>query len=387
MYNFDELIPRKGTDSVKYDLRREVFGDDGVIPMWVADMDFRTPDFIVDAVKRRAAHEIYGYSIRGNEWYQALIRWLNRRHGWKTEKDWIVFSPGIVPAINMAVLSYTQPGDSIIVQPPVYTPFLEAVKNHGRTLVYNPLKAENGRLNMDMDDLERKAAMGAKMLILSSPHNPGGSVWTRDELTAMMQICLRYDMIVFSDEIHSDLVYFENKHTVLATLSPEVARRVVTAVAPSKTFNIAGMATSALIISDDGLRQRFSKTIENLHVGLGNLFGNIAAQAAYTYGDKWLDELLNYLSANLDLAEAFFKTQMPQIKMFRPQGTYLVWLDCRGLNMNDNELRDFMIHKAGLGLNEGCSFGPGGEGFMRMNVACPQATLREALEKLKKAVK
>jgi len=387
MYNFDELIPRKGTDSVKYDLRREVFGDDGVIPMWVADMDFRTPDFIVDAVKRRAAHEIYGYSIRGNEWYQALICWLDRRHGWKTEKDWIVFSPGIVPAINMAVLSYTQPGDSIIVQPPVYTPFLEAVKNHGRTLVYNPLKAENGRLNMDLDDLEQKAAMGAKMLILSSPHNPGGSVWTRDELTAMMQICLRYDMIVFSDEIHSDLVYPENKHTVLATLSPEVARKVVTAVAPSKTFNIAGMATSALIISDDGLRQRFSKTIENLHVGLGNLFGNIAAQTAYTYGDKWLDELLNYLSGNLDVAEAFFKTQMPQIKMFRPQGTYLVWLDCRGLNMNDNDLRDFMIHKAGLGLNEGCSFGPGGEGFMRMNVACPQATLREALEKLKKAVK
>ncbi len=387
MYNFDELIPRKGTDSVKYDLRREVFGDDGVIPMWVADMDFRTPDFIVDAVKRRAAHEIYGYSIRGNEWYQALIRWLDRHHGWKTEKDWIVFSPGIVPAINMAVLSYTQPGDSIIVQPPVYTPFLEAVKNHGRTLVYNPLKAENGRLNMDLNDLEQKAAMGAKMLILSSPHNPGGSVWTCDELTAMMQICLRYDMIVFSDEIHSDLVYPENKHTVLATLSPEVARRVVTAVAPSKTFNIAGMATSALIISDDGLRQRFSKTIENLHVGLGNLFGNIAAQAAYTYGDKWLDELLNYLSGNLDVAEAFFKTQMPQIKMFRPQGTYLVWLDCRGLNMNDNDLRDFMIHKAGLGLNEGCSFGPGGEGFMRMNVACPQATLREALEKLKKAVK
>lgn len=386
MYDFDEIIPRQGTDCVKYDLRETFFGDASVLPMWVADMDFRTPDFIVDAVKRRATHEIYGYSIRGASWYNALISWLDRRHSWVVQKDWIVFSPGVVPALNIAVLAYTQPGDAIIVQPPVYFPFFSAVEKHGRKLVYNPLKLENGRLGIDFDDLAEKAKQGAKMLFLCNPHNPGGSVWSKDELTTLFHICKEYNILIFSDEIHSDLVLRGNKHTVLAKVAPETSDLVITAIAPSKTFNLAGMATSALVIPNEDLRHRFSETIENLHISHGTLFGNVASQAAYTNGDQWLGELLDYLRRNIDMAESYFHKQIPRIKMIRPEATYLVWLDCRDLGFSDEELRDFMIKKARLGLNEGRTFGPGGSGFMRMNMACPLAMLKDALERLKNAV-
>lgn len=386
MYDFDEIIPRHGTDCVKYDLRQAFFGDAGVLPMWVADMDFRTPDFIVDAIKRRATHEIYGYSIRGSSWYSALISWLERRHSWTVQKDWIVYSPGVVPALNMAVLAYTQPGDAIIVQPPVYFPFFSAVEKHGRKLVYNPLKLENGRLYMDFSDLAEKAKQGAKMLFLCNPHNPGGSVWSKDELTTLFQICREHNILIFSDEIHSDLVLRGSKHTVLAKVAPETSDLVITAIAPSKTFNLAGMATSALVIPNEDLRHRFAETIENLHISLGTLFGNVASQAAYTYGDQWLGELLDYLWRNIEMAEAYFLKHIPQIKMIRPEATYMVWLDCSELGLNDDELRDFMIKKARLGLNEGRTFGPGGSGFMRMNVACPMAVLKDALEMLKNAV-
>jgi len=386
MYDFDEIIPRQGTDCVKYDLREAFFGDSGVLPMWVADMDFRTPDFVVDAVKRRATHEIYGYSIRGAGWYKALIDWLERRHSWTVQKDWIVFSPGVVPALNMAVLAYTQPGDSIIIQPPVYFPFMSAVEKHGRKLVYNPLILKHGRLNIDFDDLAEKAKQGAKMLLLCNPQNPGGSAWTVEELTRLYQICREHNILIFSDEIHSDLVLRGFKHTVLTTVDANASDIVITAIAPSKTFNLAGMATSALIIPNEELRRLFSETIENLHISLGTLFGNVASQAAYTHGDQWLGELVEYLRRNLDMAELYFRKHIPKITMIRPEATYMVWLDCRELGLSDDELRDFMIKQARLGLNEGRTFGPGGEGFMRMNIACPLVTLKEALERLKGAV-
>jgi cysteine-S-conjugate beta-lyase len=386
MYDFDEIIPRQGTDCVKYDLREAFFGDAGVLPMWVADMDFRTPDFVVDAVKRRATHEIYGYSIRGAGWFKALIDWLERRHSWTVQKDWIVFSPGVVPALNMAVLAYTQPGDSIIIQPPVYFPFMSAVEKHGRKLVYNPLILKHGRLNIDFDDLVEKAKQGAKMLFLCNPQNPGGSAWTVEELTRLYQICREHNILIFSDEIHSDLVLRGFKHTVLTTVDPNASDIVITAIAPSKTFNLAGMATSALIIPNEELRRLFSETIDNLHISLGTLFGNVASQAAYTHGDQWLGELVEYLRRNLDMAELYFRKHIPKITMIRPEATYMLWLDCRELGLNGDELRDFMIKEARLGLNEGRTFGPGGEGFMRMNIACPLVTLKEALERLKGAV-
>jgi len=385
-YNFDEVIDRHNTDAVKIERCKALFGTENVLPLWVADMDFRTPDFVVDAVKRRATHEIYGYSIRGAGWYKALIDWLERRHSWTVQKDWIVFSPGVVPALNMAVLAYTQPGDSIIIQPPVYFPFMSAVEKHGRKLVYNPLILKHGRLNIDFDDLAEKAKQGAKMLLLCNPQNPGGSAWTVEELTRLYQICREHNILIFSDEIHSDLVLRGFKHTVLTTVDANASDIVITAIAPSKTFNLAGMATSALIIPNEELRRLFSETIENLHISLGTLFGNVASQAAYTHGDQWLGELVEYLRRNLDMAELYFRKHIPKITMIRPEATYMVWLDCRELGLSDDELRDFMIKQARLGLNEGRTFGPGGEGFMRMNIACPLVTLKEALERLKGAV-
>ncbi len=385
-YNFDEEVNRKGTDSIKYDATKEYLGATDIIPMWVADMDFRTPPFIVDALKKRLEHEIYAYSVRNEQFFESIAAWLKRRHQWDVPKEAIVFSPGVVPAVNMAVLSYTMPGDRIITQPPVYFPFFFAVRDHRREIAYNPLKLENGRLCMDFENLEKAASDGACMLILSSPHNPGGSVWTEDELRRLAEICLRHDMLVLSDEIHCDLVYKPFKHIPLASLSPEIADHCITAIAPSKTFNLSGLSTASVIITNAELRKKFTATLNHLHIGGGNIAGNVASQAAYTHGDEWVDELTAYLSENLDILEDFIKKNIPQVKMLRPESTFLVWLDCRELGMDNHTLNKFFLEKARLGLTRGDLFGPGGSGFMRMNIGCTKATLTVALDSLKKAI-
>jgi cystathionine beta-lyase len=386
IYNFDEIVDRKGTDSIKYDAAKEFLGATGdIIPMWVADMDFRTPDFVINALKKRIGHEVFAYTMRSKNYYESIIGWLKRRHQWEVSRESIVFSPGVVPAVNMAVLSYTQPGDRIITQPPVYFPFFNAVKDHGRELVYNPLVIKNGRLNMDLENLEKVAKEGARMIILSSPHNPGGSVWTEEELRRLADICLRNDILILSDEIHCDLVFKPNKHIPLVTLSEEIADHCITAIAPSKTFNLSGLSTSSVIIPNAELRKQFIATLDHLHIGMGNIAGNVASQAAYTYGDEWVDELMAYLSVNLDILEDYLQQQIPQIKMLRPEATFLVWLDCRELGMDDITLNKFFLEKARLGLNRGEMFGPGGSGFMRMNIGCTKATLNKALECLKEA--
>jgi cysteine-S-conjugate beta-lyase len=385
-FNFDEVVIRKGTDSIKYDGAEEFLGNGNVIPMWVADMDFKTPPFVADALRTRMDHEVYAYTMRNKQYFESIAGWLKRRHQWMVPEEAIAFTPGVVPALNLAVLSYTQPGDRIIVQPPVYFPFFTAVRDHGRRLIYNPLKAENGRLGMDFDDLERCVAKGARMLFLSSPHNPGGSVWTEEELRRLAGICLREDLLIFSDEIHCDLVYKPNKHVPLARLSEEIADRCITSVAPSKTFNLSGFSTASVIITNGELRKKFNATLDHLHIGGGNIAGNVASQAAYTYGDEWVDELMDYLSENLDILEDFLAKHIPQVKMLRPQATFLVWLDCRDLGLDDDALNRFFIEKAGLGLTRGDLFGPGGSGFMRMNTGCTKATLTRALVQMKDAV-
>ncbi|MBK6966481.1 MAG: putative C-S lyase [Bacteroidales bacterium] len=384
-YNFDEIIDRTNTACVKYDLRKLFFGNEEVIPMWVADMDFRTPDFIIRAIRERASHEILGYSIRPDSYFTSLIKWLQRRHHWEIEKEWVAFSPGIVPAVNMAVLAFSKRRDKIIIQPPVYFPFFDAVKKHGRKLVYNQLIMDNGRYRMDYENLEQVCRDGAKMLILSNPHNPGGNAWTATELKRMADICLKYNVLIVSDEIHSDLVNRGFKHTVLASLSPEIAAKTITMVAPSKTFNIAGMATASVIISDPELMKKYRKVLDALHIELGNVFGNVASEAAYTSGDEWLEQLLDYMEGNIQTLMEFVEKHLPQVKVIRPEATYMAWLDFGAGAMTDKQLRKFMIEKAGLGLNEGTQFGPGGEGYMRMNLACPRATLLKALEQMKTA--
>ncbi|HHN48066.1 MAG TPA: putative C-S lyase [Bacteroidales bacterium] len=385
-YNFDEIIPRQNTSCVKYDLLDHFFGSPDLIPLWVADMDFHTPDFVVNAIKERASHEIYGYSFRTLDYDQAIIGWFKRRHGWEIREEWLAFSPGVVPALNLIVMGFTQPGDEIIVQPPVYFPFFSAVENHGRTLVHNQLMYKNGRYYFDFDDLEKKISVRTKMLMLCNPHNPVGCAWTEEELTKLAEICRNHNILILSDEIHCDLTLSPHKHAVMASLSDDIANQTITTVAPSKTFNLAGMATSAVVCSNPELKQRYDKILDQVHVGMGNLFGAVAAQAAYTHGDEWLNQMLEYVKENCRFVCDFLENYLPQIRPVPLEATYLLWLDCSAAGFGSHdELKDFMIQKAGLALSDGATFGPGGEGFMRMNLACPRSLLEKALLQLREA--
>ena len=385
-YNFDEIVDRSNTSCIKWDYVKEFLGEDNLLPMWVADMDFKTPDFIIKAVKERANHEIFGYSMRPQGYYQSIVDWVRNRHSWEIEKDWIVFSPGVVPALNMAVLAFTQPGDEIIVQPPVYFPFFTAVTDHNRKLIYNQLKLENGHYTINFDDLKRKITSQTKMIILSNPHNPVGRAWTEGELKELAEICVKNKILILSDEIHSDLVFKPHRHNVLANLSDEIADNTLTMMAPSKTFNLAGMSTSSVIISNPELRKTFKATLDKLHLGLGNIFGAVASEAAYTNGNDWLDQMLDYVKGNVDYVDEFLKSHLPQVKMVQPEATYMVWLDFRKLKLSRKELNELILQKAKLGLNDGEVFGPGGEGFHRMNLACPRSYVETAMNQLKAAV-
>jgi cystathionine beta-lyase len=357
-----------------------------VIPMWVADMDFNTPDFIIKSLSTRLKHEILGYSFRPPEYFSSIINWSENRHNWKIEKDWICFSPGIVPALNFCTLAFTNPGDNIIVQPPVYFPFFSAVESHGRTLIYNQLKESGGNWEMDFENLRDCINEKTKMIFLSNPHNPIGRVWFPDELSELTDICLNNNILIVSDEIHCDLVLPGFKHTPVAKLSGEIAKNTITCLAPSKTFNLAGLSTSSVIISNPALRKSFNSVVEKLHVGNGNIFGLIASIAAYSEGADWLDELLEYLKTNIDYVMDFCKNRIPELIPLRTEATYMIWIDCRSLGMTGSELQNFFITKAGVGMNEGSTFGPGGHGYMRMNLACPINTVMKAMDQIEKAI-
>lgn len=385
LYNFDELIDRTGTDSFKYDARKRYFGSTDVLPMWVADMDFRTPDFIVNAMKRRMEHEIFGYTLKPDSLYEAVIGWMFRRHGWKVEKDWIVFTPGVVPAFNMCILAYSSPGDKVVVQSPVYYPFFWAVDLNKRIMTNNQLVRSGEQYTMDTDDLKSKIDATTRMMLFCSPHNPIGRVWNRTELEQLADICIRNNIVMISDEIHSDLVFDGYKHIPYAMLGEEAAQTSVTCIAPSKTFNVAGLATSALIIPNAELRKKFNDVVESLHIAGGNIFGTVAMEAAYNHGDEWLKQALAYISGNVDYLENYVKQYLPKIKVIRPEATYMAWMDFSGLNLSDTALRKFMVEKARLGFNHGPTFGPGGEGFQRINLGCPREIVKEAMERLKKS--
>jgi cystathionine beta-lyase len=384
-YNFDKITPRENTDSVKYDLRKEYFGKEDVLPMWVADMDFETPDFIREAIIARARHPIYGYTVRKYDFYESIINWMEKRHSWVVKKDYISFSPGIVPALNMCVLAFTEPGDKILIQPPVYFPFFRAVKDHKRELLENVLVYKNGRYQINFNDFEEKAKQ-SKVFIFCHPHNPVGRLWNYEELSRIVEICKKHDVIILSDEIHSDLILGKNKHIPLLNI-PGAEGITVSMYAPSKTFNLAGLSTSFLIIPEKELKLKYDRMIDNLHMGLGNIFGAEALKAAYQKGEGWLEEVLQYIESNIEYLESFLKEKIPEIVPIRPEATYLVWLDCRKLNMNDEEIKKFMINEAQLGLNHGPVFGKGGEGFQRINVACPRKILKDGLERLEKAIR
>ena len=380
--SFDHDINRTGTSSVKFDGRKSMFGADEVIPMWIADMDFAAPPAVTRALAERAAHPVYGYTQFPDSLYQSLIDWLRRRHGWEVQREWIMMCPGVVPSLHAAIMAFTEPGDSVIVQPPVYFPFFTAVTNTGRTLLQNPLRMENGHYVIDFDHLEQCAAQ-ARMLLLCSPHNPVGRVWSEPELQHLLRITKKYDLLIVSDEIHADLIYPENKHTTLAKLAQNPAH-ILTALAPSKTFNVPGLNLSSLIVPDRTHRAAITQVFDRMHSSASNPFSIVAFEAAYREGDTWLDELLAYLRDTRDYVENFLATHLPKIRLIKPEGTYLLWLDCRELEMSDAQLKHSFVHKAGVGMSPGTLFGEGGSGFMRMNIAAPRHTIVAALENIKK---
>jgi cystathionine beta-lyase len=388
VYDFDTVIDRLPTSSSKWSYRKQRTGVEDVIPMWIADMDFACAPEIVEAIKARAAHPIYGYTVRTDAWYNGLINWMKKRHDWSgIQRDWICFSPGVVAGFNMTIQAYSHPGDKVILQPPVYYPMKNAIFNNGRQMVENPLKIVNGRYVMDYEDLEKKIDGRTKMIILCSPHNPVGRVWTRSELEQLVEVCERKDIVIVSDEIHLDLILGKIKHTPTAIVSEKAMQRTVTLVAPSKSFNVAGLTNSAAIIPNKKLRDAFLNVLQNNSVGGGNIFGAVAQEAAYAHGEPWLEELLVYLRGNLKYFEDFLAEKIPVLKVYPLEGTYLAWVDCTSLGMDDASLKEFMLKKAKLWFDEGTMFGSGGSMFMRINLACPRSTLKIALERLEKAVK
>lgn len=378
-FNFDRVIERYGTDSIKWDTQ----GRD-IIPMWVADMDFESPREVQDAIIERAGHAIYGYTVESAGLKRAVVDWLSRRHNWTIDQDWIAFAPGVVPGIRVLLDILTSPGDKVIVQSPVYPPFFWVTRESGCTVLNNQLIYENNRYTMDFADLEEKAKdPQTTALVLCSPHNPVGRVWTKDELATLGNICREHGVFIISDEIHSDLVYKDYKHTPLASISDTLRDITFTCISPSKTFNLAGLKTAFVIIPDPEVMERYEASPLPKQA---TVFGGIAAEVAYSQGERWLGALLDYIEGNRQYLKTYLRENIPQIVDVENEGLYLVWLDCRELGLDAEGLERFMLDKAGLWVNQGYTFGSGGEGFVRMNLGCPRSILEKGLARLHKAV-
>ena len=386
-YDFDRIIERKGSGAIKSDALGKFFGKDELIPMWVADMDFETPDFITEALLERMKHPIFGYTAEPEDYRPAICDWIREHHGWEIRKEWLSYIPGIVKGIGMVINVFLKEDEKVIIQPPVYHPFrLVPQKNH-REVVFNPLRElPGGGYEMDFENLETICDDKCRMLILANPHNPAGIVWPRETLEHLATFCYSRGIIVISDEIHCDMALFGNKHIPFASVSPEASACSITFGAPSKTFNIAGIVSSYSIVPDEQLRKRFHEWMEANEMNSANIFSPIATIAAFRKGEEWRRQMLEYVEGNIDFLTEYCRENMPQIKPLRPQASFLVWLDCRGLGLDHEGLIDLFINKAGLALNDGETFNPGGQGFMRLNVGTPREILRSALERLHAAI-
>ena len=384
-YNFDELIERRGTHAIKYDAMQELWGRTDLIPMWVADMDFRTPPFIVEAVRKRMKHEVFGYTQPGDDYYQAIIRWVDRRYGMPVKQEDIHYIPGIVPGIHHAVCALTEKGDNILIQPPVYHPFRQVIEGTGRKVVCSPLTLRDGRFHMDFNRLEQDLK-GCKLFILCNPHNPGGVTWTREELGKVATLCETHGVTVVSDEIHADMVFKFHKHHPFATINEWTREHTITFMAPSKVFNMPGIIASEAFVFNPSLRERFYGYLEINDLTMGSAFSYAAAEAAYKEGEEWLTQMLDYVWENICLVDKTLKQSMPKIKAIIPEASFLIFLDCRELGFpSQDKLVDFFANKARLGLNSGDMFGKEGTGFMRLNVAAPRSVIEQALKQLKEA--
>ena len=386
-FDFDKIISRHGTGSVKWDARGAIFGSEEVLPLWVADMDFSAPEAVIRKMTERAHHPIYAYNTQELSLYHSIIDWVKKRHGWEIEKDWILLSPGVVPSIVLSILALSKPGDGIVIQPPVYPPFFASIQDNDREIVENPLIFKNGRYEIDFEDLEQKLANPSnKLLLLCSPHNPVGRVWSREELIKIYELCQKYEIDVLSDEIHNDLVYGSHKHTVFAALGTPVCEQSVTFMAASKTFNIAGLNFSYIIVPCQRRRKLIDAWLTKLHINRNNLFGGLATEVAYREGEAWLTALLIYLERNADTLVEFVEKRLPNVKIVKPEGTYLGWLDFRAYFTDGKQLEKFLVHTAKVGLNYGRNFGSQGAGFARINFATQRSVLLEGLTRIEKAL-
>ncbi|ASN04894.1 MalY/PatB family protein [Virgibacillus necropolis] len=386
MINFTDVHNRKQTRSVKWDILQTVFQSEEVLPMWVADMDFQIPRPVIDALVERSKHGIFGYTILDNHVKDAIANWLERRHDWSIDTDWLTFSPGVVTSIHMAVQAFTEPKDKVLIQTPVYTPFYNVIKKHDREVVKNPLIYNDNSYQIDFEDFEEKLKSGVKAFILCSPHNPVGRVWQQEELRRMADLCLTYDVLMISDEIHSDLTFPGNKHTPLASLSDDISQQTITFMSPSKTFNLAGLQASYIITTDEEKRTILTDQLESQGHHMLNTMGNVALESAYLHGDEWLDELRNVLQDHKNYVADMFHQHTNELKVIDSEGTYLLWIDCSGLDLDDKSLNSFMIEKAKVGLNTGIEYGEEGKQFMRMNIACPRDTLEDGVKRIIEAV-
>ena len=384
-YNFDAVVDRKDNCAAKYDERVKKFGTDQVIPLWIADMDFKTAQPIIDALTARAQEGIWGYTSRPAHYFEAIRGWQKRRNNWEIDPELMSFSLGVVQSISAMVRLFTPEGGSVLIQPPVYSEFYDMTEASGRKVVENHFVERDGKWEMDWADFEAKLEQ-SDLFLLCNPHNPLGIVWTPEELRRMAELCMKHHVVMFSDEIHSYLIFHGKKHTPTATLSPEIARYVVTGISGTKTFNLAGLQASTVVFPNRHMKEVFDQYWMRMDIHRNNAFSLIAMEAAFNQGEEWLEQLLPYLSANFDYVVDYCAKHIPKIKTYAPDATYLMWLDCRGLGLDNEALRKFMIEKAGLGLNEGWTFSRSLDGFMRLNAACPRSVLERAMAQLEQAV-
>lgn len=385
MYDFEQQINRLNTDSAKWNALKIFYGTEDILPMWVADMDFASPPEIQEALRKRVEHGLFGYGLASEDMKMAVINWMKKRFQWEIEKEWLVPSSGVVMALAFTIQTLTQENDKVLIQTPVYQPFYTMINNNNRELIKNPLVLKDGKYEIDFIDFEEKLKSGVKLFILCSPHNPIGRVWTESELEKMGKLCDQYGVHIVSDEIHADLIYKPNIHRSIASINNRLQDRTITCIAPSKTFNIPGLQASIMIIPNEDIR----KKVQNLQGKIGfhglNILSNTALEAAYKHGENWLEELLAYLEKNRDYAVNFIEKELPELTVIQPEGTYLIWIDCRGLGLSEDEMQDRLIQKGKLAVELGSKFGDEGTGFIRMNIACPRKMLEDALQRLKKA--
>lgn len=388
-YNFDEIIDRSGTNSSKWEpeVLKELFGEPDLMPFWVADMDFKVAEPIVEAIVKAAQHGIYGYSNRPASYYQAIIDWTERRFGWKLEKEWIEYTPGIVPAVNYAIQAFCMPGDNVLIQQPVYYPFANAINNNGCHVVSNDLIFDGEKYNMDIKDLEEKLKdPKTTMMILCSPHNPVSRIWSREELKKVAQLCLENEVLLISDEIHNDLVFSGYKHTIFGLVGDEYLNNLIVCTAPSKTFNMAGMQSSNVIIPNPSLMRRFRRVLERNSIGSQNPLSIVSLEAAYKHGEEWLEQLLEYLEGNIKFIDEYLKNNIPKARVIKPQATYLAWIDFSAYVDEGSKIEELMAKKGKIAMDGGTWFGSQGAGFMRLNFACPRELLRQGLDRMKLAI-